>query len=77
VVAESHSRPSFGETSLGSSETLQKTQADKKRIDRQFEVGDMVFFKLQPYVRLSVIALITSFPSVISSPRECWSVLVV
>ena len=31
-----------------------KQQADKKRIDRQFEVGDMVFFKMQPYVQASI-----------------------
>lgn len=31
-----------------------KVQADKKRINRQFEFGDMVFFKLQLYVQASV-----------------------
>ena len=28
-----------------------KCQADKKRSERQFSVGDMVFVKLQPYVQ--------------------------
>lgn len=28
-----------------------KRQADKKRSERQFSVGDMVFVKLQPYVQ--------------------------
>ena len=28
-----------------------KRQADKKRSERQFNVGDMVFVKLQPYVQ--------------------------
>ena len=31
-----------------------KAQADKKRSWRQFEVGDKVFLKLQPYLRSSV-----------------------
>ncbi|RLM91723.1 hypothetical protein C2845_PM08G11800 [Panicum miliaceum] len=31
-----------------------KKQADQKRSERQFQVGDMVFVKLQPYVQLSV-----------------------
>lgn len=31
-----------------------KRQADKKRSERSFEVGEMVFLKLQPYVQSSV-----------------------
>lgn len=33
-----------------------KTQADKKRSERQFLVGDFVYLKLQPYVQSSVMA---------------------
>lgn len=33
-----------------------KHQADKKRIERVFQVGDSVFLKLQPYVQSSVTA---------------------
>jgi hypothetical protein len=31
-----------------------KSQADKKRSDRQFQVGDSVFLKLQPYIQTSL-----------------------
>lgn len=31
-----------------------KKQADKRRVERQFVVGDMVFLKLQPYVQSSI-----------------------
>lgn len=31
-----------------------KTQADKKRPDREFQIDDQVFFKLQPYIQSSV-----------------------
>ncbi|WVZ83942.1 hypothetical protein U9M48_031036, partial [Paspalum notatum var. saurae] len=34
-----------------------KKQADKKRTDRQFEVGDSVFLKIQPYVQSSLIKI--------------------
>lgn len=30
---------------------IMKVQADKKRSDREFNVGDAVFVKLQPYVQ--------------------------
>ena len=33
---------------------LMKDQADKKRSFRQFQVGDQVFLKLQPYIQTSV-----------------------
>jgi hypothetical protein len=31
-----------------------KTQADKRRSERTFQVGDFVYLKLQPYVQSSV-----------------------
>jgi ribosomal protein L21E len=31
-----------------------KSQADKKRVERSFDVGDEVFMKLQPYVQTSI-----------------------
>lgn len=31
-----------------------KWQADKKRSERQFQIGDMVFLKIQPYVQSSL-----------------------
>jgi ribosomal protein L21E len=31
-----------------------KKQADKHRVERSFDVGDMVFLKLQPYVQTSL-----------------------
>ena len=33
---------------------IMKAQADKKRTDRSFVVGDVVFVKLQPYVQMTV-----------------------
>jgi len=36
-----------------------KDQADKKRVDRVFEIGDLVYIKLQPY-RQSTVAIRTS-----------------
>ena len=32
-----------------------KNQADKRRIERSFDVGEQVFLKLQPYVQSSVV----------------------
>jgi hypothetical protein len=32
-----------------------KQSADKKRVHREFEPGDMVFLKLQPYIQNSVV----------------------
>lgn len=31
-----------------------KMQADKRRTERSFQVGDMVYLKLQPYVQASL-----------------------
>ena len=31
-----------------------KSQDDKHRMERSFQIGDMVFFKLQPYKQTSV-----------------------
>jgi len=36
-----------------------KQQADKSRVDRVFEVGDLVYVKLQPY-RQHIVAVRTS-----------------
>jgi hypothetical protein len=32
-----------------------KSQADKKRTEREFSVGSMVYLKLQPYVQSSIL----------------------
>jgi hypothetical protein len=32
-----------------------KTQADNKRLEHEFSVGDMVYIKLQPYIQSSVM----------------------
>jgi hypothetical protein len=39
---------------LDRSKTCMKKQADQKRSERQFSLGDMVFLKLQPYVQTSL-----------------------
>ena len=39
---------------LNRAKQLMKSQADKKRSFRQFEVGDQVYLKLQPYIQTSV-----------------------
>jgi hypothetical protein len=33
-----------------------KIQADKKRTDREFQVGEFVLVKLQPYVQTTVVS---------------------
>jgi hypothetical protein len=32
----------------------QKVQADKHKVDRTFEVGDLVYLRLQPYMQASI-----------------------
>ena len=40
---------------LCTAQNRMQTQADKKRVDRQFSVGDQVLLKLQPYPQSSVV----------------------
>jgi hypothetical protein len=39
---------------LSRAQERMKCQADKKRFERQFTIGDSVFLKLQPYIQTSV-----------------------
>lgn len=39
---------------LNRAQQRMKAQADKNRTERSFEVGDMVFLKLQPYIQSSI-----------------------
>lgn len=41
--------------SLAKSQNRMKMYADKKRIDRSFQVGEQVLLKLQPYAQRSVV----------------------
>jgi len=40
---------------LSATQNRMKTQADKHRVDRQFQVGDQVLLKQQPYAQSSVV----------------------
>lgn len=42
-------------THLSTAQNRMKNQADKKRTDREFLVGDQVLLKLQPYAQSSVV----------------------
>jgi hypothetical protein len=39
---------------LQRAQNQQKVQADKHRVDRTFEVGDLVYLRLQPYRQASI-----------------------
>ena len=39
---------------LQRAQNQQKVQADKHKVDRTFEVGDLVYFRLQPYRQASI-----------------------
>ena len=39
---------------LQRAQNQQKVQADKHRVDRTFEVGDLVYLRLQPYRQTSI-----------------------
>jgi hypothetical protein len=41
---------------LAAAQNRMKLRADRLRTDRQFQVGDMVLLKLQPYVQQLVIS---------------------
>lgn len=45
---------------LGRAQVRMKRQADKRRSERVFAVGDMVFLKLQPYVQSSLAPCATT-----------------
>jgi hypothetical protein len=54
-------------------QTKMKQQADKKRADISFDVGDQVFVKLQLYVQSSLaLVLIKSLPSSILVHITYW-----
>lgn len=48
------------QTQLAKAQTRMKLLADRNRSPREFQVGDMVFVKLQPYAQLSMVS--RSFP---------------
>jgi hypothetical protein len=39
---------------LQRAQNQQKVQANKHRVDRTFEVGDLVYLRLQPYMQASI-----------------------
>ena len=39
---------------MATTQNQQKLYVDKGRVERQFEVGDMVYLRLQPYRQLSL-----------------------
>lgn len=57
---------------LAAAQNRMKLQADRHRTDRQFQVGEQVLLKLQPYVQSTVVS--RSFPNLwtIQSLRAYW-----
>jgi hypothetical protein len=53
-ITESREILKFLKENLQTSQNRQKMSADKQRIERKFEVGDLVFLRLQPYKQSSL-----------------------
>jgi hypothetical protein len=58
------------------SQQRMKAREDKKRSERTFQVGDMVYMKLQPYTQLFPGVQIKSYPSSTSGHMKFWNTLV-
>lgn len=67
------------EDNLLRAQDIMKSYADKKRCEREFFVGDMVYLKIQPYIYILKITQITqtsfqvlwSFPNIRENWEDC------
>jgi hypothetical protein len=55
-LAERQAYTALLKQKLASAQNRMKIQADKKRTDREFQVGEFVFVKLQPYVQTTFVS---------------------
>lgn len=55
---------------LAAAQNMMKLQADRHRVDRQFQVRDQVLLKLQPYTQQSVVS--RPFPKLAFKPFWVW-----
>jgi hypothetical protein len=56
VLADRQLHASMLKEKLAAAQNRMKLQADKHRSDREFQIGDSVLVKLQPYVQKSVVS---------------------